>query len=35
MRVELLGVYINIDNPKPTPIIYDKRKYTFEHAKAG
>ena len=24
---------MNIDNPKPTPIIYDKRKYTFEPAK--
>jgi carboxypeptidase T len=25
----------NGDNPKPAPIIYNKRKYTFEHAKAG
>jgi hypothetical protein len=26
---------MNIDNPKPAPIIYDKRKYTFEHGKPG
>jgi hypothetical protein len=28
------GFYMNIDNPKPPPIIYHGRKYTFEHTKA-